>query len=898
MARRSALSLWICLVLAPLLVGGAFASAGPVDAGAVSAAALGAPRTADGRIGLIVRLSAPPVVRYGGGVPGLAATRRPAGAGKWDRNARAVRDYRAHLAREHTAFERLLRAVVPRAEVVHRYDMVVGGVAVVAPESAIETIAALPGVVGIYVDRENAPATNKSPSFVGAKKLWGQLGGPTSAGEGVIVGVLDSGVWPEHPGFADPDPKGNAYPAPPGTYACTFSGGSNPGAPFTCNNKLIGAHRFLDAFETFNPLPPGAFTSARDDDGHGTHTATTAAGNGKVKAELFGRKIGTTFGVAPRAHVIAYRVCGPSLSGGCLNSDAVAAVNQAILDGVDVINYSIGGGDAPYVHPVSQAFLDAYEAGVFVAASAGNTGPDADTVGHLEPWVVTVGASTDKGGLGGKAKVVAADGDKLKLKGASVTPAVKPAVPVLLGADFSDAKCLSSTPDGAFAGSIVVCERGDIARVAKSFNVAERGGVGMILYDAPTGAQGPAPDNHFVPTIHVDATAGTELVDFVTSHSGITASFSNGKSTGLDADVMGGFSSRGGPGNTLGVLKPDVTAPGVQVLAGMTPEPWDPAKGAPGELFQAIQGTSMSSPHVAGAAALLRDLHASWTPGQIRSALMTSARIAKVYKEDGVTPADPFDFGAGRIDLKRAADPGLTLDATAQDFRDHETDLWNVNLPSVLLPATAPDVVTVPRLFQSELAEESTWSVTVDAPPVLGVTVPTEITVPAGGTQSLTIGLDKSALGPGEVQHAWLLLEYKKYDVRLPISAVGTSILPDLTIAAATTSSPATIGGTVTISATVSNATAVGTGRFLVRFYLSDDATFSSDDAAFAFCDAPGGWPASTTALLCSGSITFLPSPTVPSGTYFLLVVVDANGEVSEADEANNVTPAGTVFVS
>ena len=187
----------------------------------------------------------------------------------------------------------------------------------------------------------------------------------------MIVGIVDTGIWPEHPSLADD----GTYAAPPAKWtgtSCEF-GSANPNdPPFVCNHKLIGAQRFMTTFDTFGPAPlAGEFYSARDNNGHGTHTATTATGNADVQAGFNGTPLALVTGIAPRAHVVGlqgllHRRTG---QGSCYQSDSVAAIQQAIVDGVDVLNFSIGGGNNPYSDPVELAFLDAYEAGVFVAAS-------------------------------------------------------------------------------------------------------------------------------------------------------------------------------------------------------------------------------------------------------------------------------------------------------------------------------------------------------------------------------------------------------------------------------------------------------------------------------------------------------------------------------------------------
>ena len=314
-------------------------------------------------------------------------------------------------------------------QIIHRYDKVFTGVSMVLAGDKVADVASLAGITGVYLDEVQYINTDASPDFIGAPAIWNALGGQGSAGEGVVIGVLDSGIWPEHPSFSDPDPLGKPYAPPPGgPYDCDFGNTAwNPNdAPFTCNNKLIGAYTFLDTYKAVVGLKPydpvdntGEFDSARDSDGHGTHTTSTAGGNAGVAATVLGQSYGTISGITPRAHVIMYRVCaGPS--GSCYTSDSAAAVEQAILDGVDVLNFSIGGGSNPYSDIVSLAFLSAYENGVFVACSAGNSGPGADTVDHREPWVTTVAAATQSRSFEGRLHLEAG-GDTLDLTGVSIT---------------------------------------------------------------------------------------------------------------------------------------------------------------------------------------------------------------------------------------------------------------------------------------------------------------------------------------------------------------------------------------------------------------------------------------------------------------------------------------------
>jgi subtilisin family serine protease len=305
--------------------------------------------------------------------------------------------------------------------------------------------------------------------------------------------------------------------------------------------------------------------------------------------------------------------------------------------------------------------------------------------------------------------------------------------------------------------------------VAKSFNVAAGGASGMLLYNPVL--QGLATDNHFIPAVHLENDDGAALLSFLASHTGVTATFTAGTAADGQGDVMAAFSSRGGPGQVLGISKPDVTAPGVQILAGHTPQPHLVDGGLPGELFQAIQGTSMSSPHVAGAAALIKALRPAWTPGQIKSALMTTAKTAEVFKEDGLTAVDPFDAGSGRIDLNKAGDAGLTFTASDQDYLTLKHTLWRANYPSLYVPALS-GVIRVPRTVHSELSRPSLWRVEVVSPVDLLVTTPTFLFVLPGGNKTFMITVDATAVPSGAVRHATLHLTRRELQLTLPITIV------------------------------------------------------------------------------------------------------------------------------
>jgi len=775
-----------------------------VTAAVAKAKARGAsPLSPAGMKSVIVKLDVQSVASYDGHLSGFAAT-SPAKTGKkFDPRSPASRRYKAHVDEVQARFAQALRNAAPQARITADYDYVLGGIAVQVPQSRVGALAALPGVVSVLPDQLRQLNTNVSPQFIGAPNLWQQLGGQGSAGEGVVVGVLDTGIWPEHPSYSDPDPLGKPYAAPPpplsGARQCEFSGGANPGPAFSCNNKLIGADRFMATYDAVIGLLPSEYTTARDDNGHGSHTSSTAAGNRGVAASIFGTPRGTVSGIAPRAHVIMYKVCGDS---GCFQSDSVAAVQKAILDGANTLNFSISGGSSPYADAVEQAFLDAYNSGVFVAASAGNSGPEADTVDHRGPWTTTVAASTSNRHFLSDLTLTAGNGDVLTLTGASITAGISTPKPVILAtAAGSDALCVTPIPANSLTNEIVVCQRGP-GRILKSRNVFVGGGDGMILYNASR--LNVFTDNHWVPTVHLENDAEASLLAFLGSHTGVTATFTQSTARTVQGDEMTAFSSRGGSGQTLGVSKPDVTAPGLQILAGNTPTPATVAGGPPGELFQSIAGTSMSSPHVAGSAALVKDRHPSWTPGQIKSALMTTASD-NVVNNDGVSPTTPFDRGSGRVMLNKAGNPGATFDVPGGDYVTFKDQLYRANYPSLYIPSM-PGLVKVRRTLHSVLTSNATWKLKVKAPADLKVLVPSSLTVPAGGDVEFDITVDATTVANGQVRHAVIELSNgPARKLRFPIT-IARGQAP-VTLDKACAPASIALGNTTTCTLTLTNPT-------------------------------------------------------------------------------------------
>jgi subtilisin family serine protease len=737
----------------------------------------------------VVLMAAEPVLAYDGGVRGIPAT-KPAEGTKINPNANNVKKYRAHLEKaQKQALESAGIDEAPRTQL----TVAVNAIALDLTEAEAQRLSLAKGVVSVQEDVLKQKQTDVSPDFLGLdgkKEAWDT--GYT--GKGVVVGVIDSGIWPEHPSFADP----GGLPKHDIDVPCEFGNTAHEedDAPFECTNKLIGAR---DMRITYNAqIGPELYDSARDADGHGTHTASTAAGNMDVDAEIFGIDRGVVSGIAPEAGVIAYKGLGDL---GGYGSDLAASIDQAVLDGVDVINYSIGSS-SPVIGPDDVAFLFAADAGVYVATSNGNGGPAASTTGspaHV-PWLTAVGASTTPRTFENTITL----GDGTTYVGTSITEGIEETT-LVDAADRGNPLCLVDvdfTP--ALDGEIVLCERGVSARVDKSKAVLDQGGAGMILFNQ-NDTQALITDSHWLPSSHIRRTPGLEIQAYIdAAGDAATASMTQGMKTQTQASVMADFSSRGpvGAPGDANIIRPDVTAPGVNILAGNTPTP---GSGRPGQLFQSISGTSMSSPHVAGLFALLKQAHPDWSAAVAKSALMTTAR-QDVTKEDGTTPADPFDFGAGHVDpgqpSKRGSmfDPGIAFDAGFNDYlayicgpysfllanptatcgalegAGYSTDPSGLNVPSIGIAEVAGSH-TVKRTITNVSDRRLDLKAKADAPMGYAVTVsPSRVTLQPGTSATVEVTVANQSAPVGEWRFGAITWKGTGYDARIPLAVAGTQI--------------------------------------------------------------------------------------------------------------------------
>ncbi|XP_055803540.1 subtilisin-like protease [Solanum dulcamara] len=507
----------------------------------------------------------------------------------------------------------------------------------------VEEMEMKPGFVSARPQRILELDTTHTPSFLGLHQNVG-LWNASNSGKGVIIGLLDSGITPKHPSFND-----NGMPPPPAKWKgkCEFN--------FTaCNNKLIGARNFVKTA-----------TSPLDGKGHGTHTSSTAAGNFVDGANLLGNANGTAVGIAPRAHLAMYRVCDDGL---CQEAYILAGLDAAIEDGVDVISISLGGPPMPFYDDcLAIGAYSAIQKGIFVSCSAGNKGPTVGTVKNGAPWILTVAASTTDR----KIRAVAVLGNGAKYVGESAFQPTNFSGKLL---PLVNANNCESLPTIDVKGKIVLCDTsGDLSRIEKGEEVKNAGAAAMILMNEKNGGYTTFADVHVHPTTHVSYFNGLKIINYIKSTSApvATISFKGTRIGNKHAPTVASFSSRGPSLASPGILKPDISGPGVNILAAWPTSVEEMITSAT-STFTIISGTSMACPHLAGVAALLKNTHPDWSPAAIKSAIMTTADIVNLEKDpiedERLKPANLFTIGSGNVNPSRASDPGLIYDIHPEDY--------------------------------------------------------------------------------------------------------------------------------------------------------------------------------------------------------------------------------------
>jgi subtilisin family serine protease len=746
---------------------------GPAAAGAQ--APLTSPR-------LIVELDTPPLAAAMDTVSGAMVN------GKLDVSSSAAQAYISQLQAERAAFVSSLQTVLPSATVANymtesgasvaaAYALLFNGVAIepgIDREAARAQISRLPGVKAVHLDRPYVTQLYTSTALINAPVAWNNpaINGIDQAGAGVKVASIDGGVHKDAPMFS-----GEGYEYPPGY------GPNGLGLTANNNGKIIVSRAY---FRSWDPPAPGDENPWPGVNGtsHGVHTASIAAGNLVTGVNYLGYEVGSMSGVAPKAYVMSYRVFYSSVNGNesFYTTEGLAALEDMVRDGADVVNNSWGEGpisEGGEFDPLDTALLNAAKAGVFVSMSAGNSGPGLGTNDHPSDGYINVAATTTSGTLAaGRLNVIAPE---------PVDPALQDlpfgtaefGEPLPIGAsqaisgtyrwagtvDPANINGCAPFPADAFAGVIALISRGVCNFSDKTFHAEQAGATAVVIYNnAGDGLTNMSCGSHCAPgeititSIFIGQGHGEAMVDWANTHGAAAQLAVNTLAfqAGNTPDLIIGFSSRGpGVGNTL---KPDIAAPGVNILA----QGYALGTGEARHLgYGQASGTSMASPHVAGAAALLRQIHPDWSNAYIKSALMSTSKYLDIYLDDGVTPAQPLDMGAGRLDLTHAADPGVILDPPSLSFGFSPTGTQKTLSFEVISVADTAETYNLSTLYTGD-----GFTTTTALP---GFTIsPTVISLAPGASATVQVTFDPAAsAGYGDNQ-GYIILDGTEHEAHLP----------------------------------------------------------------------------------------------------------------------------------
>jgi subtilisin family serine protease len=862
----------------------------------------------------IVQLADAPAATFTGKAGGLGATKPIAGA-RFNAAGLNVSNYRSFLAKQQSQV--LAKVGSPRP--LHSYSVTFNGFAVQLTDAQAKALMTSADVVSVNESRLVKRDTTRTPDFLQLTApggLWSQMDALARKvkGEDIIIGVIDTGVWPENPSFGDKvDGGGNAvayYQSGTSAYApppAKWKGACVTGEGFTaamCNHKLIGARFYGDGWLAGAAASGGAYTlhpsmeykSPRDGDSHGSHTASTSGGNANVQATAQGAAIGAISGIAPRARIAVYKALWtanttPDNDGGT-TADILKAIDDAVTDGVDVINYSVSGTKTNFLDEVEIAYLNATAAGVFISASAGNSGPG-NEVAHMSPWLMTVAASTHDRSAFADLKL---GNDAVFANGASVFGGSLSGDMILAssipagGAAVVDAqRCFANSLSAtAAAGKIVVCDRGANDRVAKSAEVKRVGGIGMVLVNVSAGSLNA--DFHSVPSIHLPHTDRAAINAYAATAGASGTIKPPATPVAVVAPVMASFSSRGPNKANGNILKPDITGPGVDILASyvatLTQAQHDQTIAGtftPPANSGSMSGTSMSAPHVAGAAALLRQLYPNWSVAAIKSALMTSTTGVKLA--NGSTDNDRWGYGAGHMNPNGAAATPLVYDSGPADHGRFLCGVglapppgigtcaalgsiapWNLNLASL----TATNVLktqTLQRSVKNVTGATKTFTGSAVLPGWSVVLTPASLTLAPGASGSFSA---KLTINDGTPINTWAFGTLAWSDgvtqITSPLSAKAAGFLapPEVSDVRKAGSGSKVVSvtsgytGTLAVAATglvpaIRNSAnirsgqkqcydlAVPAGAKLARFQLFDTDTSATADLDLAVYNGAGG---------------------------------------------------------
>lgn len=740
----------------------------------------------------IVELSDAPTLSYRGGETArleardskssatLAATAPDVtGAGKLDVDDPAVRAYVEYLDHRRAgvldrASAEIGRTLVPDAVYRHASN----GFAVAMSAAEARRLARLPGVRSVRPDMAYPMLLDESPPLIGAPAFWNATGGD-NRGEGVVIGVIDSGINWEHRYFSDDpsDAGGYEYSNPLGEQL-----GECSKASVECNDKLIGVYDFAD--EGTNGRDP-------EGEGHGTHVASIAAGN-PWSFSLSGIDGSfSTSGIAPRANLVSYKVCytdhpdDEELDGACVGSAIAQALEQVVEDGVDVVNYSIGGdGQDPWT--AAMEFLNVRNAGIMFVTSAGNSGPEPASISSPAnaPWTLSVASVAHQRRLGNAASVAGIDGIFIQ-PGDGPAFASDVTAPVIAADSAGDDMLgCDAFPADAFDGAIAFIRRGECLFETKVNNAADAGAEAVLVYNHEDGGEAIVMgglESTSIPAAMMGNDQGEAVRAAIASSSNPQATIFADRQAILNRDWedrVSPFSSRGPGVGAPDVMKPNVAAPGQDILGGFVPG----EDGDPETAIGLLSGTSMSSPQTAGAAAILKSRHPDWTPDMIQSALETTAEAEPVRVD--ADAATMLDRGAGRLRVDRAGDIGLYLPVSTEEFEDadpaEDGDPGQLNLPGVMSSGCV-ETCTFERRVRA--IQSGTWSVATEGDLDISVQ-PEAFTLAAGQERLLTIEVSAGDVPVGSFGDGAVVLTATNEDLsvqRLPVG-IQTMVadLPDL----------------------------------------------------------------------------------------------------------------------
>lgn len=612
---------------------------------------------------------------------------------------------------------------------VYSYKHGFSGFAAKLTKSQAQKLAELPGVVRVIPNSLHKLQTTRSWDFLGlSSHSPNNILHNSNMGDGVIIGVFDTGLWPESRVFRD-----EGLGPVPSRWKGACKSGDKFNATTHCNKKVIGARWYINGFlaeygQPLNTSEGQEYLSPRDANGHGTHTASTAGGSFVGNVSYRGLGSGSVRGGAPHAHLAIYKVCWDVLGGQCASADILKAFDDAIHDGVDVLSLSIGSSiplfsDVDERDGIATGSFHAVARGITVVCGAANDGPSAYTVHNSAPWILTVAASTmDRAFL----SPITLGNNKTLLgqaiftgKEIGFTSLVYPESSTDFdpnAAGICEGLLLNNI---SVSGKVVLCFTSmtrQAAVVLASEIVQEAGGVGLIVAKNPNDALYSC-DGDF-PCIEVDYEIGTKILFYIRSTRSPLVKLSPSKTiVGKPVSPkVAYFSSRGPNSIAPAILKPDITAPGVNILAATSPLDLSVDGG-----YAMHSGTSMSTPHISGIVALVKALHPNWSPAAIKSALITTAWQTDpsglpIFAEGSPQKlANPFDFGGGIVNPNGAADPGLVYDMGTTDYIHYlcamaynNSAISRLTLQSIVCPSTKLSIldvnlpsITIPSLRNS-----------------------------------------------------------------------------------------------------------------------------------------------------------------------------------------------------